>query len=568
MRFHRVRIDPLGLPYLYALRNRFRHREDRAVLKSVIFGLLGLGFWGGLFILFYLVLDYFTGVEIFGPILAKKLLSMVFLTFFFILIFSNIVTALSSFYMSDDLPLILSTPVSGPRVYAMKMLETAVSSSWMIVIFAMPVFLAYAVVFRAGIGYLLQLAGVLIPFLLIPASVGIMITMTLVLLFPARRLKDLLFVTGLVIVVSLFMLLRMLRPERLVDMEVTQGLMEYIAAIQAPSSIFLPSNWATEALAPFLFPHEHGDAFFYLTLLVSTALAAVVIGNWIGLGTFFSGWSKAQEAKSVRPGSLRIVDRFADLLPAPVSNAWRALMVKDVKAFFRDTTQWSQLLLLAALVVIYLYNFRVLPLKNLPIPSFFLQNVISFLNLALAGFVLTAVGARFVFPAVSLEGKAFWLIRSAPVTLESYLWSKFWAALIPLLVVAEILVLVTNTFLEVDRFTMVLSVASIFMITLGVTSLGVGIGALYPRFNVPNPATISTGFGGIVYMIVTLIYIAAVVAAVAWPAYLFLEARYRSAPLPGAFGIIVAAALLFLVAANGLAVWLPIRLGARSLEEM
>ena len=449
----------------------------------------------------------------------------------------------------------------------MKMLETAVSSSWMIVIFAMPVFLAYAVVFRAGIGYLLQLAGVLIPFLLIPASVGIMITMTLVLLFPARRLKDLLFVTGLIIVVSLFMLLRMLRPERLVDMEVTQGLMEYIAAIQAPSSIFLPSNWATEALAPFLFLHEHGDAFFYLTLLVSTALAAVVIGNWVGLGAFFSGWSKAQEAKAVRPGRLRIVDRFADLLPAPVSSAWRALMVKDVKAFFRDTTQWSQLLLLTALVVIYLYNFRVLPLKSLPIPSFFLQNVISFLNLALAGFVLTAVGARFVFPAVSLEGKAFWLIRSAPVTLESYLWSKFWAALVPLLVVAEVLVLVTNTFLEVDRFTMALSVASIFMITLGVTSLGVGIGTLYPRFNVPNPATISTGFGGIVYMIVTLLYIAAVVAAVAWPAYLYLEARIRSAPLPGGFGIIVAAALIFLVAANGLAVWLPIRLGARSLAE-
>ncbi|MBC8217568.1 MAG: hypothetical protein H8E73_03815 [Planctomycetes bacterium] len=56
----------------------------------------------------------------------------------------------------------------------MKMLETTVSSSWMVVIFAMPVFLAYAVVFRAGIGYLRQLAGVLIPFLLIPASAAIL----------------------------------------------------------------------------------------------------------------------------------------------------------------------------------------------------------------------------------------------------------------------------------------------------------------------------------------------------------------------------------------------------------
>jgi ABC-2 type transport system permease protein len=555
------------LPYFYSIRNRFRFREPKAPVKAALLGLLGLLFWAGLFALSYLVLDHLTGVEIFGPILAKKLLSMVLMTFFFMLVFSNIITALTTFYLSEDLGLILASPVSSARLYGIKLSETLVSSSWMIVIFAAPVFLAYAVVFRAGMGYFLQLVATLVPFFVIPASLGILITMTLVLVFPARNLKNLLFVVGLAVFVGLFVLFRLLRPERLVDSEVSQEVMEYLAALRAPSSIFLPSSWATDALAPYLFPHEHGDGSFYLALLVTTALAAIVIGNWVSEAGFYRGWSKAQEAGATRPARLLFVDRMVSLLPPAVTTAWRGLMVKDLKTFFRDTTQWSQLLLLLALVVIYLYNFSVLPLKKTLFPGFLLESVISFVNIALAGFVLSAVGARLVFPAVSLEGRAFWIIQTAPVGIRSFLWSKFWAGLIPLLVLAEILVLVTNHLLGVDRVTGVLSVLTIFTITLGVTGLGVGLGAVYPRFTVSNPAHIATGFGGMVYMIVSLIYIGVVVAAVAWPAYRYLDARYRHLSLPAGFWVLALLDFCFLLALNLFVVLYPLRLGERHLTE-
>lgn len=562
-----IRMDPLSLPYLYSWRNRFRFREERSWSKTALLGLLGLGIWAGLFVGSCVVLDYFTRVEIFGPILAKRLLSMVFLTFFFILVYSNIINALSTYYLSEDLQLIMSVPVSGSRVYGIKLLETTVNSSWMVLIFALPVFLAYAVVFRSGPAYFLQLAAICIPFALIPAAIGIMFTMTLVTVFPARRLKDLLFLAGLMTLVSLVLLLRLLRPERLVDQEFSQGLMEYLAAIKAPSSIFLPSYWATEALSPFLFAQEQVDARFYLGLLITTCLAVVVLGSWVSEGTFFQGWSKAQEARSVKPVRLRLVERAACLLPSPISKAWRGLMIKDIKSFFRDTTQWSQLLLVLALVVIYLYNFRVLPLDKYPLPSFLLKNVISFLNLALAGFVLTAVGARFVFPSVSLEGRAFWIVQSAPVTLKNFLWSKFWISLIPLLALAELLVLLTNHMLNVEPLTMVLSVVTIFMITLGVTSIGVGLGAVYPRFTAVNTASISTSFGGIVYMMGCLLYITIVAFSVGWPAYRYLDSQMRGFTLSTGFWILTGLISIFLVFLQVSVVWLPIRLGARHLSD-
>ena len=62
--------------------------------------------------------------------------------------------------------------------------------------------------------------------------------------------------------------------------------------------------------------------------------------------------------------------------------------------FFRDTTQWSQLILLGVLVVVYVYNIKVLPLYTGEEVSFFLINVVSFLNLGLAGFVVAARNSR------------------------------------------------------------------------------------------------------------------------------------------------------------------------------
>jgi ABC-2 type transport system permease protein len=100
--------------------------------------------------------------------------------------------------------------------------------------------------------------------------------------------------------------------------------------------------------------------------------------------------------------------------------------------------QWSQLFLLFALMVVYIYSFKLLPLERAQMPSFFLQNLISFLNLGMVGFVTSAVAVRFVFPAVSLEGASFWIIRSAPLSLRDFLWAKFWSSLLPLLMIAEL----------------------------------------------------------------------------------------------------------------------------------
>src|SRR5678816_481306 len=69
------------------------------------------------------------------------------------------------------------------------------------------------------------------------------------------------------------------------------------------------------------------------------------------------------------------------VLPLSFPTITRAIMLKDIKTFLRDTTQWSQLFLLAALIVVYLYNFKVLPLDRSPMPAGTIRTIVSFANL-------------------------------------------------------------------------------------------------------------------------------------------------------------------------------------------
>ncbi len=187
-------------------------------------------------------------------------------------------------------------------------------------------------------------------------------------------------------------------------------------------------------------------------------------------------------------------------MPRLSGPAW-AFAVKEFRTFFRDQTQWPQLFLIAALIVIYLYNFSVLPLGQSKIRTIYLQNIFSFLNMGLAAFVLTAVAARFVYPAVSFEGDAFWIVRAAPISLKTFLWVKFVVYYLPLLILAEILIVSSNILLQVTPFMMALSVVTVFLMVPGVVALGVGLGAAYPDFQSENPAQSVTSFGGLLFML-------------------------------------------------------------------
>jgi ABC-2 type transport system permease protein len=243
-------------------------------------------------------------------------------------------------------------------------------------------------------------------------------------------------------------------------------------------------------------------------------------------------------------------------------------MLKDVKTFLRDTTQWSQLFLLVALIVVYLFNFKVLPLDRSPMPAGTIRILVSFANLALAGFVLSAVAMRFTFPAVSLEGKAFWLLQTAPIALRSLLWSKFWLNFVPLLLLGEVLVYLSNLLLHVPGWMMTLSLVTVLFMSFGITAIGVGLGALYPNFDYENAAQIPTSFGGAVCMIFSIGFIGAAVMIEAWPIYILTMQALRRGAIAAPGFWTIAPSLAIVLALTITAAMIALRLGLKHLERL
>ena len=369
--------------------------------------LFAISFW-----LTWQLLDY----EELGDYLIRLGLGWLFLTFLSFVAFSAVVSALSTFFLSEDLRLLLPAPVPASRLFHSRFARTVGQAGWMVVAFVLPVLLGLGLARCAPAGYYLTAFATVVPFVVIPSALGCLVTLGLVSVFPARRARDVLMLMGLLFAVALVLLLRFLRPERLLNVQSLPDVTAFFATLQSPVTPLLPSFWAGESL----FAALRGQAdLLHLGALWTTAARA-----------------HGARARRLRAPPLRGLEQGAggaqgplhalraSSIPCcgclPMAPARRALLVKDLKVFLRDTTQWSQLLLLVALALVYVYNFRVLDLDRIPYMSRVVKNAYAFVNLAMAAFVTAAVAVRFVFPAVSAEGSAFWIVRTSPVRLSVF----------------------------------------------------------------------------------------------------------------------------------------------------
>lgn len=542
--------------------NRLREEQSGSGGRVLLLGVVAVSFWTAVFGVAYRVLRYLRGVEDIGNLMAAKVLGVILLAFLSILLLSNIITALSTFFLAKDLDLLVAAPIGRSRFYLAKLAETVVHSSWMVGLLALPIFTAYGIVYHGGLLYPLVALAALIPYLILPAVVGTAVTMVLVNIFPARRTRELLGLVASGAVVIVLVILRLLRPEQLAQPEGFKNLVDYLAVLRTPTSPLLPSEWTAEMVMNWLL--RIGDP-WPVVKLWSAAAVAILLGAVLHRYVYHLGFSKAQE------GAERKIRRP---MRGPVAGALRSVspikrefILKDLRIFFRDNTQWSQLILLAVLLLVYVFNIKALPLHSGERVPFRLVTMISFLNLGLAGFVLAAVAARFIFPGISLEGRQMWLLRSSPLDAGSILWSKYWIGTVPLLLLALVITIFTNWLLDASEFMMAVAVGTIVLYTLAASALALSFGALYPQFGSENAAQIPTSFGGLVYMMSSLSLLAAIIIIEAAPVTGYLRLDRFGGHLGEVLPDLALAAVLVLGICVAATI-IPLRLAHRRIEMM
>ena len=540
---------------------RFR-RAGSGRARSTTIVIIGAIFWLIAYGILFRILRYFQSVEDIGDLLAAKLLGLILLTFLGVLLLSNLITALSTFFLSKDLELLISAPSDPIDLYLTRLLETVIHSSWMVTLMCVPILVAYATVYGGGLGFYVVSIAALVPFFLILGAIGSAVTLLLVSVFPARRAKD---ISGVITVAAaggVVLLIRLLRPESLAKPEGFRNLGEFLAVLRGPTSPWLPSEWSADAIMGWL---QGSFDPFTLILLWTSAAGAMVLGSVFHSRYYGLAFTRSQEGAQKRTAGRRIGrSLWQRLAPAGISRS--ELMLKDIRIFFRDTTQWSQLILLGVLVVVYVYNIQALPLYTEGVSAYF-ANIVAFLNVGLTGFVLSAIAARFVLPGLSLEGPTLWLLRSSPLRPVDLLWSKYWVGTIPLVVMAAILTLGTNMLLKVGPMMMGLSVLTVAGISFALPALALAFGALFPQFETENMAQIPTSLGGLLFMMSAVALVGAVLLLESWPLLTLFRQRFAGVGLTAdtvGFAIAGGAAALLLC---GAATFFPLRIALARIQQ-
>lgn len=521
-------------------RTLLRQLFVEARLRTCLVLTLSLFFWIGLFVLFYAGFSFVVeNVGQAGAPYHAQTVKFVFHLFFaslnVMLIFSSGIILYSGLYNSADTTLLLTMPVRPERIVLHKFQEAVFYSSWGFFLLASPIMCAYGIVVDAPWFYYMQLLPLIISFVYIPCGIGAILCMAIIQKLPRlRRVIVAVAVIALICVVVPLIWQTINSPQsKLFGNEWFQATLSRFRFTQKE---WLPSTWLTSGL---LEAARHGhsppvsqisdlpilQSVLYLALLVSNALFFHVLVVWAA-----KAWYRASYAnfacRHIANRAIRrslIDDLVSGLLfafPQPI----RLLLLKDWRLLRRDPVQWSQFLIFFGLLGLYFLNVDRFNNPNNDIGYLTWINMVSFLNLAVVGLILSTFTTRFIYPMISLEGHCFWILGLIPVERDTILWSKFWFASLGSWIPCALLVMLSDLMLNVPMLVVAVHQLTCVLLCLGLASIAVGFGAMMPNFRETSPSKIAAGFGGTLNLVLSALYIMVVVVLTALPCHFYLLA--------------------------------------------
>jgi len=551
--------------------NAVRHIKSHLYLHAaagfgLLFVLLAIGTG-----LFYHIFYFLDRQPVFGAPLMDRLVGIVLLIFFSMLLFSNLIITLSTTYLSKEVEFLMGLPVSRQSIFRQKLIETVLYSSWAFAVLSLPLFISFGVV-REAPWYFYPLIVVLVgPFLMIPAALGAIFTMIVTSVLPARKTRTLTIVLGILSLVLTGLIAKVTGLGQLLATADRQDFLQIMNVLAVGNSPLLPSAWlsgALQAIAPAdPLDRDLGRFAYWLGMLAATALFLVEVTRWLVPSLYYRGWCLSRDAavKEVESNAkfspFRVIDGH---LERWFSSPTAGLLSKDLKSFWRDPSQWTQLVILLGLMIIYISNLSYSRQYSRTIMLVVndWRLLLSYFNLGATCFILSILTTRFVYPMLSLEGRGFWTVGLAPIHRSRIIWQKFLLCLILCISVSVPLMVLSNFVLKITGSFVWISYIAIVVMSTGLTSLSVGIGAILPDFKEDNPARIANGIGGTMNVLLSLAYIGVTMALLVVP----------SVALAGPYAALMdrwmPAYVLMVLAIQAGLIWLPMSIGMRRWNNM
>lgn len=560
-------IPKILTPKLYAIRNYWARRErlSKTSFRDYVMLAFGLSVMVSIYLFVRWILMRLNAdpnLVFLPPSLPLGLILMVLL---FMLFLSNAVIAVGTLYFGADLELVIASPLRPYQFFVGKLIYIVFSASWTSMIFIAPLVAGFGVSFSAGWPYYVLSVVSLVPYFVIPAAASVVLATLLVRFLPPRSLKYMLYVIAVLLLGALVL------GSDFVRMGVASArdhgqILRILTLVSAANASWLPSTWVANTLQNLL-QHQGRSFWEYSILSYSCAIAACALA-YLSLRIWhFDAYCVARNQGSRRRVKPREEGNVHWTQRLPFAANFRGLLVKDGKIFVREVTSTLQVAMLGAMCLIYLFNVRLFSgVEGLPIEmqrwwrSFFFIS-----NWCIGAFVTTGVCTRFVFPAISLEGRNLWILLCAPLSLPQVLHAKFRLWYPPVALVSVAVLSAGALAMDAAWTTLAVNFISGFIVAHGITGLAIGMGARFASFDWEHPSELAASFGTLVFMLASVALIA-VSLFIAWGTLSFNVFVMVGIPLHAWGGL--ASVLLGLVSMAGLhlaAAYLAMRSGSAAL---
>ena len=441
-----------------------------------------------------------------GQFLMHEFISIILFMFFMAVHVGNIVVSYSTLFKSEEVQFLFTKPVKPSIIFSIKFLDNFFYSSTTLILILISVFAGYAVYFDLSVStFFIILFFNIIPFLISAGALGVIILLIIMKLATKIGLRKIFITLGIMYLSFLFSFFQITSPVDLVNevFKYYPDINRYFADLIPPFIKYLPNHWLSDSLF-WMVNDNLNQAWQSIIMQNSFAVILVIIALFLGKRWYYSVWltsfKKLQLKKKKQKGEeVNLFENKSNLEPQK-----EVLLKKDWLTFIREPSQVIHFSVLMVLILLFISSVSSVTLLGQY--NYYLQSIVYMTVFLFNVLLISTLSLRFVFPVISLEGIAFWKIKTSPVNIHKYFLTRLIPYVLLIFVISQLLSIFSN--LQYSIHLKMVSALINALIVPGIIFLNFGLGAYFADYREKNPIRIASSQGAsITFMIVLLILV-------------------------------------------------------------
>jgi len=424
--------------------------------------------------------------ESFGWMALTKVVATNLAVIYAFVLISTLVLTMYRLFQSKDLPLLLSLPISNFPLFGLKFIESLEDMGRSLIL-PLPLLIAFSyIIVKAGSGFfvvtfLLGLIGVMFQIVCLSMIIALVIGK----ISSKTRLATLSRVVA--IISGLVILMIFMKYFQHTGNDITKFPIFGMGSNRQILNL-IPTTWLINTI-----PYDNFDISSVLMNVLFFVLftAILVITAYIIFRQRFRKiWMEVTEVEQIKK-TQRVKTRDYKL-----KGFTQTFILKEIRTIRRDPQMLIGLLV---------------PLIMSPIFLLFRDQDPKTLILYIA--IISLVGtAAYTLSSIGREGRSFALLRSLPIKVSVILRAKLVISLMVNFAVTLIFVILIYTLHRITLEKLWYNILIAFTVSLYLSGIGMGISALFPKFDFTNPMKAVLAPGIYAFYMITVLFVSTLVA--------------------------------------------------------